>query len=99
MIIAIGNDERHPNMEKIEERDPMQTMQGLISFPMAEAEELIDMEKNLMSVKRIISLMGSQINELLEYTKMEKGLISPKKQSFSKDDRRKQIELLLQPLW
>ncbi|MCI7790824.1 MAG: hybrid sensor histidine kinase/response regulator [Lachnospiraceae bacterium] len=98
MIIAIGNDERHPNMEKIEERDPMQTMQGLISFPMAEAEELIDMEKNLMSVKRIISLMGSQINELLEYTKMEKGLISPKKQSFSKDDLRKQIEFLLQPL-
>lgn len=98
MIIAIGNDERHPNMEKIEERGPMQTMQGLISFPMAEAEELIDMEKNLMSVKRIISLMGSQINELLEYTKIEKGLITPKKQSFSRDDLIKQIEFLLQPL-
>lgn len=98
MIIAIGNDERHPDAEVKKERMPIQTMQGLISFPMAESEDLIDMERNLMSIKRIISLMGSQINELLEYTKMEKGFIAPKKQSFSKDELRKQIEFLLQPM-
>lgn len=80
------------------ERAIVQTMKGLVNFPMAESEELIDMERNLKSAQRIISHMSSQIKDLLEYTKMEKGLIKPKKQSFSRQDFYKQIEYLLQPI-
>ena len=94
MIIAMENEEERPEKE----RAIVQTMKGLVSFPMAEAEELIDMERNLKSAQRIISHMGSQINDLLDYTKMEKGLRKPKKQSFSRDDFCKQIEYLLQPM-
>lgn len=96
MLIAMENDDELPSEEK--NREIVQTMNGLVNFPMAEAEELIDMERNLKSVQRIISHMSSQINDLLEYTKMEKGLIKPKKQSFSKQDFYKQIEYLLQPI-
>lgn len=98
MIIAMGNENEWPDTEKNVERAIHQAIQGLVSFPMAESDELIDMERNLMRVKRIISLMGSQINDLLEYTKLEKGLIKAKKQSFSKRDLYKQIEFLLQPM-
>lgn len=96
MIIAMGNEREQLSERK--NRAPVHTMQGLMRFPMAESEELIDMERNLMSAKRIISHMGSQINDLLEYTKIEKNLKKPKKQSFSKDELYKQIEFLLQPL-
>ncbi|MBQ6787837.1 MAG: hybrid sensor histidine kinase/response regulator [Lachnospiraceae bacterium] len=94
MIIAMENEEERPEKE----RAIVQTMKGLVSFPMAESEELIDMERNLKSAQRIISHMGSQIQDLLDYTKMEKGLRKPKKQSFSMEDFRKQIEYLLQPM-
>lgn len=96
MIIAMENEEERSGKEN--ERAIVQTMKGLVNFPMAESEELIDMERNLKSAQRIISHMGSQINDLLEYTKMEKGLIKPKKQSFSRQDFYKQIEYLLQPI-
>lgn len=98
MIIAIGKEEGQLNENVEKKRETMQTMSGLIDFPMAESEELIDMERNLMRTKRIISLMGSQINDLLEYTKIEKGTVAPKRQIFSKDELHRQIELLLQPL-
>ncbi len=94
MIIAMENEEERPEKE----RAIVQTMKGLVSFPMAESEELIDMERNLKSAQRIISHMGSQIQDLLDYTKMEKGIIKPKKQPFPKDDFCKQIEYLLQPM-
>ncbi len=98
MIIALENEEERSGEEMDKDRAIVQTMEGLVSFPMAEAEELIDMERNLKSAQRIISHMGSQINDLLEYTKMEKGIIKPKKQSFPKDDFCKQIEYLMQPM-
>lgn len=98
MIIALENEEELSSEEMDKDRAIVQTMEGLVSFPMAEAEELIDMERNLRSAQRIISHMGSQINDLLEYTKMEKGIIKPKKQPFSRDDFCKQIEYLLQPM-
>lgn len=96
MLIAMENDGGQSGEEK--ERSIVQAMNGLINFPMAESEELIDMERNLKSVQRIISHMSSQVNDLLEYTKMEKGLKKPKKQSFSREDFYKQIEYLLQPM-
>ena len=96
MIIAMENEEERSG--KGNERAIVQTMKGLVNFPMAESEELIDMERNLKSAQRIISHMSSQIKDLLEYTKMEKGLIKPKKQSFSRQDFYKQIEYLLQPI-
>lgn len=98
MIIALENDEERSSEEMDRSRTIVQTMEGLVSFPMAEAEELIDMERNLRSAQRIISHMGSQINDLLEYTKMEKGIIKSKQQPFPKDDFCKQIEYLLQPM-
>lgn len=98
MIIALENEGERYSEIKNKDRAIVQTMEGLVSFPMAEAEELIDMERNLKSAQRIISHMGSQINDLLEYTKMEKGIIKPKKQPFSKEDFYKQIEYLLQPM-
>lgn len=98
MIVNIRTDERQPNEEIEGERTAIQTMKGLVSFPMETSEELIDMERNLLSVKRIISLMGSQVNDLLEYTKIAKGVKSSKNQSFSKNELRKQVEFLLQPL-
>lgn len=98
MLIVMDNKEEQNGKENNNERTIVQTMNGLVSFPMAESEKLIDMERNLKSARRIISHMGSQIDDLLEYTKMEKGLIKPKKQTFSKNDFRKQIEYLLQPI-
>lgn len=98
MLIVMENKEEWDGKENNNERTIVQTMNGLVSFPMAESEKLIDMEKNLKSAQRIISHMGSQIDDLLEYTKMEKGLIKPKKQTFSKNDFHKQIEYLLQPI-
>lgn len=96
MIIAMENKGERSGKEN--EREIVQTMKGLVNFPMAESEELIDMERNLKSAQRIISHMGSQIKDLLEYTKMEKGLIKTKKQTFSRQDFYKQIEYLLQPM-
>ena len=72
MIIVLENEEERFREMMDKDRTIVQTMKGLVSFPMAEAEELIDMERNLKSAQRIISHMGSQINDLLEYTKMEK---------------------------
>lgn len=96
MIIARANSEEVSVAKK--DRTPIHTMEGLVSFPMAESEELIDMERNLKTAKRIITHMDSQVNELLEYTKITKGQKKPKKQAFLKEDLRKQIEFLLQPL-
>lgn len=98
MIIALENEEEWSDNEIDRERAIIQTMEGLVSFPMAEAEELIDMERNLKSAQRVISHMGSQINDLLEYTKMEKGIKKLKKQPFPKEDFCKQIEYLLEPM-
>ncbi|MBQ5852150.1 MAG: hybrid sensor histidine kinase/response regulator [Lachnospiraceae bacterium] len=98
MIIVLENEEERFREMMDKDRTIVQTMKGLVSFPMAEAEELIDMERNLKSAQRIISHMGSQINDLLEYTKMEKGIIKPKMQPFRKDEFCKQIEYLLQPM-
>ena len=95
MFIAMENDEEQ---HKKKDRQPVHTMQRLIQFPMAESEELIEMERNLKSAKRIIGHMESQVNDLLEYTKIRKGQKRLKKQPFSKEELRKQMEFMLQPL-
>lgn len=98
MIIAIEDGEGKKKDCVEGERLTVQTMEGLVNFHMDESEELLDMERNLMSAKRIINHMGSQINELIEYTKIEKEQEELKKQPFSTDEFRKQVEFLLQPL-
>ena len=98
MIIAIEEGEGKQKDRIKGERLPVQTMKGLVNFHMDESEELVDMERNLMSAKRIINHMGSQINELIEYTKIEKDQERLKKQPFSTDEFRKQVEFLIQPL-
>ncbi len=98
MIIAADDTQEWKDKGTGCERIPVQTMEAFVSFPMAESERLIDMEGNLMTAKRIINHMGKQINDLLEYTKMEKGVQQPKRQPFSKKDLYKQMEYLVQPM-
>lgn len=79
-----------------EERRIVQTMQGLLEIPAAEREELSGMEKHLLSAKRIVSLMGNQLDELLEYVRLEKGQISRREQCVGKKEFQGQAELLLE---